>query len=78
MELKFFGTETAIDDELTANGKRPYQFTGDRAALTPSLNPVISPASTAALNGIQSTQPLPTIPLPRRCLQCGSLPVVAF
>jgi AraC-like DNA-binding protein len=32
VELKFFGTETAIDDELTANGKRPYQFTGDRAA----------------------------------------------
>ena len=27
---------------------------------------------------IQSTQPLPTIPLPRRSLQCASLPVASF
>ena len=27
---------------------------------------------------IQSTQPLPTIPLPRRSLQCASLPLASF
>jgi hypothetical protein len=29
-------------------------------------------------NDIESTQPLPTIPLPRRSLQCASLPLASF